>query len=278
MKKIIAAFDGLKYSKNTRDYSIELSRLSGAHLTGVFLDDMTYTSFKIYDLIVKDGVSEKRLSKYKHGDAQKRAQSSIDFESCCRKARVEFNVHHDRDVALNEVLHESVFADLLIIDSKETLTHYDEKIPSRFIKNLLADSNCPVMLVQSEYTPINKLIFFYNGSPASVFAIKMFSCMFPVFENSSVELISVKAIEDNLHISDNKLLNEFMRIHFKKTTYTVLKGIPETEIRQCLKDQPENTLIVLGAYGRSAVSRWFRSSLADFLLKETKLPVFIAHH
>lgn len=278
MKKIIAAFDGLNYSTNTRDYSIELARLSGAHLTGVFLDDITYTSFKIYDLIVKDGVSEKRLRKFKDSDRQLRTQSSSDFEDHCRKAGIKFNVHHDRDVALGEVIHESTFADLLVIDSKETLTHYDERVPSRFIKNLLADTNCPVFLVQSPFTSIEKLIFFYDGSPGSVYAMKMFSDMFSVFENAQVELITVKAIEDNLHMPDSKLLKEFMRLHFKKTEYTVLKGLPETEIRQCMKNQSANTLIVLGAYGRSAVSRWFRASLADFLLKETQLTLFIAHN
>ena len=29
-----------------------------------------------------------------------------------------YNVHHDRKVALKELLHESIYADLLIIDSK----------------------------------------------------------------------------------------------------------------------------------------------------------------
>jgi nucleotide-binding universal stress UspA family protein len=278
MKKIIAAFDGLNYSTNTRDYAVELSRMSGAHLTGVFLDDVTYTSYKIYDLIVKDGVSEKKLRKYKDTDTQKRTQSSIDFENYCRKVGINFNTHHDHDVALSELVHETIFADLLIIDSKETLTHYDEKVPSRFIKNLLADTNCPVFLVQSEYHSINKLVFFYDGSPASVYALKMFSCMFTVFENAEVELITVKAIDDNLHLPDNKLVKEFMHIHFRKTEYKVLKGLPETEIRECLKGQSSDTLIVLGAYGRSAVSRWFRASLADYLLKETQLPVFISHH
>lgn len=278
MKRIIAAFDGLNYSTATRDYSIELAGLSNAYLTGVFLDDFTYTSFKIYDLIVKDGVSEKRLKKYKASDSHKRTQSSIDFEVACRKAGLKFNIHHDHDVALSELIHESVFADLLIIDKKETLTHYDEKAPSRFIRNLLSDVQCPVLLIPSTLSKIDKLIFFYDGSSASVYALKMFSCMFSIFENATVELITVKTIEDNLHLPDNKLLKEFMQIHFKKTVYTVLRGLPETEIRESLKNQTNNTLVVLGAYGRSAISRWFRSSLADFLLKETQLPVFMAHH
>ena len=61
MKKIIAAFDGLKYSESTRDYAIYLAKQTNTHLVGVFMDDPTYTSYKIYELIEKEGVSEDKL-------------------------------------------------------------------------------------------------------------------------------------------------------------------------------------------------------------------------
>jgi nucleotide-binding universal stress UspA family protein len=56
-----------------------------------------------------------------------------------------------------------------------------------------------------------------------------------------------------------------------------LKGLPEMEIISYLKKQKGSPLVVLGAYRRSMVSRWFRASLADALIKELKLPLFIAH-
>lgn len=42
MKKIIAAFDGLKYSESTRDYAIYLTKQTNTHLIGIFMDDPTY--------------------------------------------------------------------------------------------------------------------------------------------------------------------------------------------------------------------------------------------
>ncbi len=61
MKKIIAAFDGLKYSESTRDYAIYLAKQTNTHLVGVFLDDPIYTSYKVYDLVVKQGATEGEL-------------------------------------------------------------------------------------------------------------------------------------------------------------------------------------------------------------------------
>jgi hypothetical protein len=43
-------------------------------------------------------------------------------------------------------------------------------------------------------------------------------------------------------------------------------------------EKKQNTLVVLGAYRRSMVSRWFKASMADLLIKKTQLPLFIAHY
>jgi hypothetical protein len=39
-----------------------------------------------------------------------------------------------------------------------------------------------------------------------------------------------------------------------------------------------NELVVLGAYRRSQISRWFKTSMADILMKELETPLFIAHN
>jgi nucleotide-binding universal stress UspA family protein len=57
-----------------------------------------------------------------------------------------------------------------------------------------------------------------------------------------------------------------------------MKGNAEDEIVKYLEKSNQNSLVVLGAYRRSTVSRWFRESMADILMKEVKLPLFIAHN
>jgi len=69
-----------------------------------------------------------------------------------------------------------------------------------------------------------------------------------------------------------------MKRHYPKAKYIVMKGLAEDEIVTRLKLEKENALVVLGAYRRGTVSRWFRESMADILMKEVKLPLFIAHN
>lgn len=278
MKKITAAFDGLKFSESAKEFATHLAKLANAHLVGIFLDDFTYHSYKIYDLISKEGVSDKILNKYEGKDKTTRDKAVSNFENACQKVPLNYTVHHDRNIAIQELLHKSIYTDLLIIDSKETLTHYEEKPPTQFIRDLLTDVQCPVLLVPPKYKAIDKIVLLYDGEPSSVYAIKMFSYMFPFLKHLDTEVLTVKNTDQTLHVPDKKLMKEFMKRHFPKATYTTLKGISESEIINHLKEEKENVLVVLGAYRRGMVSRWFRTSMADVLMKEVKMPLFIAHN
>jgi nucleotide-binding universal stress UspA family protein len=278
MNKFIAAFDGLHFSQTNCEYAIAFTKAEKAHLTGVFLDDKTYTSYKIYELVIEEGVSEHKLKKLRHEDHECRINSSKNFESLCAQASIEYNIHHDNEIAVQELLHESIFADLLFVNKDEKFVHHEEKFPSRFIKDILSHAQCPVIITPESFLSIEKIILLYNGEPNSVYAIKMFTYLLSSFHGLSVEIIMVKQMEDNSHLPDHKLLKEFLKRHFQNTTYTVLKGIPEQEIVNHLQQEKKSFITVLGAYRRTMVSRWFQSSMADALIKNFNMPVFIAHN
>jgi nucleotide-binding universal stress UspA family protein len=279
MKKIIAAIDGLKFSESTTGYAVQATKLANAHLVGIFLDDFTYHSYKIYELIDTEGaITEAKRDKLEQKDEKARMQSVAEFEKACRQAGVNYTLHHDRSIAIQELLHESIYADLLVIDSKETLTHYEEKIPTRFIRDLLSNVQCPVLVVPQQFNAIEKVLLLYDGEPSSVYAIKMLSYTFPSISQLPMEVLSVKARKETLHVPDNRLMKEFMKRHFPEAQFTVLKGEPETEIVNYLEEQNSDVLVVLGAYQRGMVSRWFRASMADLLMQGIKVPLFIAHY
>ncbi len=278
MKKIIAAFDGLKYSETTRDQAIHIASTTASHLVGIFLEDYTYNSYKVYDLIIKKGVSKTGIKKYEEKDKATRQRAVTNFEKACQKAGVNYTIHHDSNFAIQELLHESIYADLLIIDVKETMNNNEESKPTEFISNLLGAVQCPVLLVSGSYNPIEKIILLFDGEPSSVHAVKMFSYIFPALKQLPTEMIAVKTMNSDMHVPDNKLMKEFMKRHFPKAILKVLRGLPETEIINYLKKIGPNSLVVLGAYRRGTVSRWFRESMADSLMKSLDNPLFVAHN
>lgn len=278
MQKIISVYDGLEFSNATLEYSTQIAKAENAHLTGVFLDDVTYTSYKIYELVLERGVSEQKLKKFKDDDKLLRSESAQKFENICKQTSLNYNVHHDKNVALQELVHESIFADLMIIDNKESFTHHEEKYPSRFMKDVLSNTQCPILLISGKYKPFEKIIFLYDGKQGSVYALKMFNYLFSKINKLPLEIITIKTMEENLHLPDNSLMKEYVKRHYEKVDFTVLKGLAEVEVVNHLKFEKLNCLVVLGAYRKTMLTRWFKSSMADALIKELDIPLFIAHN
>jgi len=278
MKRILAAFDGLKFSESTMEYAIEMAKKNNGHVVGLFLEDPAYHSYKIYELITEDGGGlDTKRKHFDKKDEKTRAKAVVNFETACRKADLQFSIHKDRNIAILELLNESIYADMVIIDSAETLSHHSEKVPTQFIHELLPDVQCPVLLVPHKFKPVDKLVLLFDGEASSVHAIKMLSYTMPELKKYPTEVVTVSELKGESRMPDSRLMKEFMKRHFPGAIYTTLKGVAETVIVSFLKEQQGTPLVVLGAYQRGKVSRWFRPSMADTLMKELKLPLFVAH-
>ncbi|MFI5153960.1 MAG: universal stress protein [Chitinophagales bacterium] len=279
MIKLLAAIDGLNYSQTTEEFAIHLAKQMKAHVVGVFLDDFTRHSQGVYELMSSEGgLEETKLNSLEQEDKELRDQSKSRFKLACEEAGITYSIHHDRNIAIQELLKESIYADLLIIDSKETISHFTENPPTRFIKDLLSRVDCPVLLVPQSFYPIRKIILLYDGEPSSVFAIKSFCHLLDPLTGLESELIHVKAPNESEQLPDNRLMKEFMRMHFPKSVYTVLKGLPDVEIIDYLKDKHQHALVVLGGYNRGPLSRWLKPSVTNALIMEVSTPIFLAHY
>lgn len=278
MKKYLAAFDGYKFSKSTLNYAVQLAQLTDAHLTGVFLDEFIYNTYDLNKIYKTYKNPEAMIKKMDAADEEKRNNAVKLFQQVCSKANIHFNIHRDKKIAIQELKHESMFADLVIINKHETFTRYKQKAPTSFIKDLLGDVQCPVLVVPDAFISIDKVIILYDGKPASLHALKMFSYLFENLKQLPVEVFTVNDyLTANLRLPDNKLMREFTKRHFPGAAITVADGAAEEQIVGYLRNHKENELIVLGAYQRSELSRFFKMSMADTLMKELDTPLFIAH-
>jgi hypothetical protein len=277
-KKFLAVFDGFKFSESTMDYAIQLTKESDAFLVGVFLDEFIYRSYNVSKIVTSYKNDEQILKQMDAKDKEKRDEAVKQFERTCGKAGIHYSFHRNTGIAIQELKQESIFADLIIINDTETFNRFAEEPPTRFIKELLPDVQCPVLIVPDIYRPIDKITLLYDGGPSSVFAIKMFSYLFGTLSDIPVEVFTVKDKMEGSHLPSNKLMREFIKRHFPKAKYIVEKGNAEEHILGHLRYHKGNELVVSGAYRRSEISRWFKTSMADILMKELDTPLFIAHN
>lgn len=278
MKKISAVFDGLKFAESTLAYAVKLAESSKAMLSGVFLESFLYNSYRLDDLIGNQGLSAVKMKHLLEKDKASRLRSAHIFEQACKKAHISYAIHHDRSFSVPEVMKESIYSDLLLISAGETFSHVTDQPPTHFIRELLEGTQCPVLVVPPEYREIEKVVLLYDGKPAAVYAIKMFNYMMPWLRSKPTEIVSVSDTTDTAELPDDALVREFIDCHYPAASYTLLNGDPEEELINYLTSSNKNSLVVLGAYQRGGVSRWFKTSMADLLMKEIDAPLFIAHH
>jgi nucleotide-binding universal stress UspA family protein len=276
MKKFLAVFDGYRFSASTVRYAIEVSQKANAHLIGVFLDEFFYHNYNYFQVLTSRRDYEETFKKFDEADSKKREEAVTKFKRACSAAGVNFSIHRDKNIATQELIKESMFADLIVINKAETFANHKQSPPTDFIRELLGKVLCPVLLVPPAYRKTESLTLLYDGRPSSLYAIKMYSYLFGDMIEGKTKVFNVKeGVLDNLRLPENKLMREFMKRHFPRAEFTVVKGDAEECIVDGLRDAGQ--MVVLGAYQRSEVSRFFRKSMADVLMKEVQLPLFIAH-
>jgi hypothetical protein len=61
MKKIIAAFNGLRFSNSTMEYAIFLAQQSNASLSGIFFSEHTLLGYALYETVIKQSLLGKSI-------------------------------------------------------------------------------------------------------------------------------------------------------------------------------------------------------------------------
>jgi hypothetical protein len=191
MQKIVVAIDGLHYKESVVEYAVSLTTHLNSHLVGLFLHDTTYHSYEIYNMAKGGILSNEEIEKEESKDVSSRKEALLTFEKACRLHRIQHTVRENKNIALPELVHESIYTDLLVINSGEKFTSYPENRPSAFIRALLETARCPVILVPDLVQPLKKAVLLYDGSPESVYAIKMFCTCLTGYRGLSTEVLSV---------------------------------------------------------------------------------------
>lgn len=276
MKKIIIAFDGLKHSDAAIDYALDIAKDSSALLVGVFLHDLSYLAMSYnyrWGLPFNSAWDIKYQADPK--DEEKIKTNVALFSSKCEQQNIQYKVHVDRGIPVEELMRESIFADILIIDSRLAFSRISEdELSAQFIE-LLTEVSCPVLVVPAKFEKIDNAILTYDGSQTSTYALKMYSYIFPEWRDLPTKLVTVN--EDDEHLKEKHHIEDLLNTKFSQLSIEVLKGHAKEELMTYLKSFANNSVVVMGAYGRPAISMLFKKSLANAVIREIMVPVFIAH-
>src|SRR5689334_13633961 len=239
MQKIVVAFDSLHFSESALKYAIYLGCQCRAYLVGVFLDNPSYQSFfTVTDTFSEDDdevATQKKIKSLKRKDDVRKANGLKRFERECNAAAINYTIHKDNFYP-NDLIRETMFADLLIINAHQKFAESPQQAPSAFIRGLLKNTHCPVLLIPDSFTPIEAITVLYNGDPSSVLALKMFNYLFPNFNELRTQIIYAHAPGSPEQIPEAQMMKEWVRQHFSSVDYEVLLNSSKKQLLEKLKD------------------------------------------
>ena len=277
MKRIAAIFDGLNTAIPTMDFAIRLCREKDAHLLGIFPESFLYHEYDFAQLLGKNGVSAVKIRHAVAREAEKRQQSVMHFEQACQREKISYSIVTPRGLTIDEVLNESTFAEMIIIDKHEQFNKASQQLPSTFLRQLLSDSRCPLLLMDEHSMVPKHLVLLYDGKPDSVYAIKLLFFLAIAGPEMSTELLYVSRDASQTAIPDAERLRALVECHRPGTVFTRINGEGKQDIADYVNGLGENVLAVAGAYGRGSTSRWFTPSVADKLISQCQCSLFVAH-
>lgn len=269
MKKIIAAVDAFNFTEQELKSYKYLADKARGELTILFLENIAGESILLsaeYEGLYVESIKARE---------EKAAVNKKRLLNYCQDSGMNVTVRSLPGVPEIEVLEESRYADLLLIRNTTSFNVLPDTNPPRFIRELLAEAQCPVMIIPDTLHYIQEIIFTYNGTFSSMFAIRQFTQIFDALSEIPVKVVYVVENGDK-KIPKGKLLKEYLTHHYEEITFESLEGTPAGELMALTLDKA-NSVITFGAYGRSKTSRFFHRSDADSLLRTANIPIFITH-
>lgn len=272
MKKILLAFDGKHFSDSLFEFVKQLNKRESVMATGIFLPVVDYSEL-LYSF---GGMAGPVIVNYPEQDELDAIRKNIDrFEALCKEFNIKYTVHagFTRHV-IEQIKLETRFADLLVLSPKTFYENLGVDIKDDYLENVLHKAECPIILIPEVYRAPQNIVISYDGSEASVHAIKQFAYLFPEYKDLQTLMVYFnKSAKD---IPERELLEEFASLHFDRLTIFKLKISPKKDMEQWLLDNGD-TMLVAGAYSRSLFSELIRKSFITEVIKGHRIPIFVAH-
>jgi hypothetical protein len=270
MKKVLLVCNGSYFSEGAFKMATYLQTRQPMLLTGVFLGAKVFR----YVYLDADYVAAEVAGELED-EQEAIARSREQFTTLCEKNDIEYRLHEDISFhTLEDLKKEMRFADLAIIGSEMFYTNYDDQQPNTYLAEALRHAECPVLLVPEKFDATSGNILAYDGSEASVYAIKQFASLLP--ELCDNETLLVYASSDNKDVPDLSYIEELVTRHFTNLSIYKLDIDSKEYFTTWLSDR-KNSILITGSYGRSEISNLFRCSFITKAIEAHHVPIFIAH-
>lgn len=279
IRRILTPLDSSEYGEAALSAAIRLGKAQNAEITGLVVLDIPGISKSIGPIPMGASYYAKALEKDRVEIAEKKIKALLEsFKNRCEESGVKYKAHFRQGVPSGKILEESLFFDILVVGMKTYYRFDSDDQPGDSFAELLDHSITPIIAAPKSFDfpdfpneDFNALIAF-DGSLPSCRALQRFAQL------SFSESVNVRLVmsHDYKKFADHYLddAEAFLRAHsFEKiekvyTDENIINVISENHLEWA-------DLAVLGAHSNKGIFDFMVGSLAKYLIKENKIPIFL---
>ncbi len=270
MKNILLILNATLTPPHVRDAAINIAKASSALLHTFFVFYRSDLAGPHYLFPNDLSLTENNLTgrSIKEEDEELIAAQVKVFKDECETAGVAYLIEPDTNVSNKDIIRLSAFADIVLADAHQDVHEHN-------VADLLSDAHCPVYLISKDAGTPENIVLAYDGSLSSIYAVKMYSYLFPGFRDLPTTLLYV---HDGSHpeLPQERNINMWLSQYYPRLEVEILQGKVADQLVEYTRPLPR-VLTVMGSYNRNQLSRLFHTSHAKALIEEGRSSVFISH-
>jgi len=275
MEKILIALDNINMNESAVRFACYLAKQTDSILTAVFLDPLEIREEITCKQTANSTYFESHtvLANEDEISVAKRHDNITLFKKWAEEESAQVFIHTDKGIPFDEIIAESRFADALIVDAAFSVQGADENQPTDFVKDILHDAQCPVIVCHEPPEWIDNIIFCYDGSKSSIFAMKQFAHLLPELKSKRIKIIYLNAEEEMTKDDEDKITEWLMHHYTNDIEWLTLQDDSRTAFFDYLIKK-KNDFVVMGSYGKGLLLSFFEKEKGTATLG---LPIFVSH-
>ena len=165
MEKILLAIDAVHPDVGGLEFACYLAKLTKSRVSGVFMENLVADQKPVFRNMYEGSYLNWEIDKDSPEYISKMAliEKNINlFKEKCIKEEARHEVLRNQGVPAKELIAESRFADLIVLDTETSFKDRPEEGPTAFVNEVLHDAECPVVIAPESFEGIDEIVFAYN--------------------------------------------------------------------------------------------------------------------
>lgn len=193
------------------------------------------------------------------------------FDLTCRNAGVQGSLAIDVGDITQRICERAVVTDLIILKVVNPPSAGLAALESPF-RTIVQRSSRPLITVPGAATRFERALLAYDGSDRAKEALFVATYLAEMWKTNLIVFTALEGAK--IKADAQEYARRYLEIHEVEAEFILNKGSPMESLEQIAADHRVD-LVLMGSHGGSVFSQVFVGSLVDFMMRESKAPLFI---